>query len=163
MAERFTLRRMTAYTSYTTPTGYQVAPAAGVVVSDRLDERSYALYRTQGYGRAEVAHYFAGGQARSFTRYRGERPIAGCFTYQNYGQVHEIAGVYTVPEARRQGHGRAVVSSALKNLSSRKLVPRYQVREDNAASVHLAETMGLKPFVTTTHWLYEPTASPRSE
>ncbi len=156
VAERFMLRRVTAYISYTTPAGYHVAPADGVVVSDQVDERCYELYQAQGYGQDEVAHYFAGGRARSFTRFQGDRPIAGCFTYQNYGEVHEIASVYTVPDERRQGHGRAVVSSALNSLISRHLATRYQVREDNYPSLRLAEAMDLKPFVTTTHWVYEP-------
>ena len=151
-AEQFKLRRVTAYISYTTPAGYQGPAAGGVVVSDRLDGRCYELYRVQGYDRAEVEHYFAGGRALSFTRYQGERPIAGCFTYQNYGQVHEIASVYTVPGERRPGHGRAVVRSAQASLISRQLVPRYQVREDNEPSIRLAEAMGLEPFVTTVHW-----------
>lgn len=157
VAERFKLKRMIAYISYTTPAGYQVAPAEGVVVRDQVDERCYEFYQRQGYGRDEVAFYFAGGQARSFTRYQADRPIAGCFTYQNYAEVHEIASVYTVPDERRQGHGRAVVGSALNSLLTRHLVPRYQVREDNQPSLCLAEAMGLKPFVTTEHWLYEST------
>jgi hypothetical protein len=160
VAERFKLRWVTAYISYTTPPGYQATPVEdGVVVSDQVDEGCYELYAAQGYGRDEVAHYFAGGQARSLTRYQGDRPIAGCFTYQNYGEVHEIASVYTVPAERRKGHGRAVVSSALNNLISRQLVPRYQVREDNYPSLRLAEAMGLKQFATIEHWLYEPALS----
>lgn len=155
-AERFKLTRQTAYISYTAPAGYRAALAEGVVVSGRVDERCYELYQAQGYGRDEVAHHFAAGLARSFTRYQGQRPIAGCFTYQNYAEVHEIASVYTVPEERRQGHGRAVVSSALDNLISRGLAPRYQVREDNLPSLRLAEALGLKPFVTIEHWLYCP-------
>ena len=159
MAKRFQLRRVTAYISYTTPPGYQGRPVDGVVISDQFDEKCAALYQTQGYEWAEVAHYFASSQARSFTRYQGERAIAGCFTYQNYGEVHEIASVYTIPDERRQGHGRTVVSSVLNNLISRHLVPRYQVRADNYPSIGLAEGMGLKPFVSTTHWLYEPPLS----
>ena len=80
-------------------------------------------------------------------------PVAACFAYPNYGNVCEIAGVYTIPSERRNGYARQLVETALHALAHRPYIPRYQVQEDNHASIGLAESIGLRRFVTMEHWL----------
>jgi predicted GNAT family acetyltransferase len=64
-----------------------------------------------------------------------------------------VGGVVTAPEHRRKGHGARSVRTALATLGKRGLKPRYQVEEHNAASIALARSVGLAPFVTITHYL----------
>jgi hypothetical protein len=45
------------------------------------------------------------------------------------------------------------VETALSALSDARRVPRYQVLEDNVASIQLAESIGLERFVTVEHWV----------
>ena len=65
----------------------------------------------------------------------------------------QVGGVVTSAEYRRKGLGARVVRTALAELNERGLKPRYQVEERNAASVALARSVGLAPFVTITHYL----------
>jgi hypothetical protein len=44
------------------------------------------------------------------------------------------------------------VRTALAELGKRGLAPRYQVEEHNTASIALARSVGLAPFVTITHY-----------
>jgi hypothetical protein len=46
-----------------------------------------------------------------------------------------------------------VVRTALAELGKRGLKPHYQVEENNAASIALARSVGLAPFLTMTHYL----------
>jgi predicted GNAT family acetyltransferase len=86
-----------------------------------------------------------------------------CLVHENWGPVWEVGGVVTAPAHRRKGLGTRVVRTALAQLSERGLKPRYQVEEHNAASIALARSVGLAPFVTITHYLTgDVTAAPRS-
>lgn len=154
VAQRFALRRVTGFSSYTSQPGQHWPTPAGVVVSETLDERCLELFVARGHDPDEVRGRFQAGVAVSFAIIEAGSPIAVCYCYQNYGPVWEIAGVYTASEARRAGHGRRVVAAALYILASRGLTPRYHVREDNLPSIRLAESLGLRPFVTIEHFLH---------
>jgi RimJ/RimL family protein N-acetyltransferase len=153
VAEQFALRRAMAFISYTTPAGRHFATSGIVRVSEDIDEQCFALYAAQGHSREDMASYFTAGTALAFTIYRDTRPIAACFAYPNFGSVYEIAGVYTIPSARQKGYAQLLVESALHTLALRQSIPRYQVHEDNIASIQLAEKIGLRRFVTMEHWL----------
>jgi hypothetical protein len=51
---------------------------------------------------------------------------------------------------------RKVVETALHQLGVAGLWARYQVQEDNRASVRLAESIGLRHVVTYEHWRHDP-------
>jgi GNAT superfamily N-acetyltransferase len=153
VAQLFGLRRATAFVSYTAPAGQHFAPSSIVHIAEHVDEACLALYAAQGHAREDMSSYFATGSALTFTIYQAATPIATCFTYPNFGNVHEIAGVYTIPSERRKGYARLLVESALHTLARRQYIPRYQVHEDNHASIRLAEAIGLRRFVTMEHWL----------
>jgi RimJ/RimL family protein N-acetyltransferase len=155
VAQLFALRRATAFVSYTTSLNQHFALSSIVRISKQVDQSCFALYAAQGHSREDMSSYFATGSALAFTIYQAATPIATCFIYQNFGDVYEIAGVYTIPSKRRQGYARLLVESALHTLALRQSIPRYQVHEDNQASIQLAEAIGLRRFVTMVHWLAE--------
>ncbi|MEZ4706979.1 MAG: GNAT family N-acetyltransferase [Caldilineaceae bacterium] len=154
LAEQWPMQRVTAFVSYTAGAMDHFAPDADVVTATAVDERLLPHFAAQGHDRAEIAHYFADGQARSFTLYQHSEPVAACFTYQNFELIHEIGGVFTLPTERRKGYARRVVQSAVHALLQRGCRPRYQVHEANRPSIALAEQIGLKLFVTVEHWRY---------
>ena len=61
----------------------------------------------------------------------------------------------TAPSQRRKGFAARVVRTALAELAARGLAPRYQVEEHNKASIHLANSIGLVPFLTIVHYVHE--------
>lgn len=151
VAETFALQRVTAFLSFTATALDQFAPHPAVVVADQVDEHLYPLFAQQGYSVEELQRYFTDGEARTCARYEAGEAVAACFTYQNFAQIHEIGGVYTLPTQRRQGYAQQAVVTAVHSLLSRGYWPRYQVHEINRPSIALAEQIGLTPFVTVTH------------
>lgn len=151
LAESFTLQRVTAFLSFTSTVLDQFTPHPAVAVANQVDARLYSLFAQQGYSGDELERFFADGQARTFARYEAGEAVAACFTYQNFAQIHEIGGVYTLPTQRRQGYAQQAVVTAVHSLLSRGYWPRYQVHEINRPSIALAEQIGLTPFVTVTH------------
>jgi len=147
----FSVKRMTAFISYTTHKS-KFSPDPEVVVSTELDERLLPCYQANGYTLPELTYFFRQG-ALSFSLYAGD-PLATCLVFKNYGQIWEIGGVYTDPACRRQGLAKRVVSTAINTLLNQGKIPRYQVVETNEASLRLAENLGLERFVTTEHYLY---------
>jgi ribosomal protein S18 acetylase RimI-like enzyme len=113
-----------------------------------------ALVAAGGYGRSELAEAFQQG-ARSFAIRRQGRAISACFVYPNFETIWEIAGVFSQPEHRGQGHARRVVTAALRHLAAANLQARYQVTADNAASLRLASSLGLREFLRVTHVVVE--------
>lgn len=152
----FGLERATAYVSYTAPAGRRYPAALDVAVSGNPSDACRDLYAAMGHSREELNLRFAQGQARSFTVYENKKPLASCFTFPNYGRIHEIAGVYSDAGHRRRGLARKVVETALHHLGDTGLWARYQVQEDNRASVRLAESIGLRHVVTYEHWRHDP-------
>jgi len=155
-----TARKTTEYRSFTSPG----AEARGVVPpvsihSPVLIDAVSGLIQRNGYQPEELTRYFANG-AEWFGMKQGNEIASVCFVYQNYGRVWEVAGVYTVPEARRKGLGKQVVAAALDWLESGRLIPRYQVKWDNAASIELAKSCGLVQFLSVNHYVIEA-ARPR--
>jgi len=55
---------------------------------------------------------------------------------------------------RRQGLEAGGVRTALAALAVRKLAPRCQVEEDNAAAIALAGSVGFAPFLAITHYVH---------
>jgi hypothetical protein len=60
----------------------------------------------------------------------------------------------TAPLHRRRGFATRVVYGALAKLSVRALIPRYQVEEHDTASIGLAGSVGLAPFLTIVHYAH---------
>lgn len=156
LAEALPLQRVTAFLSYTANDRQRFGAHPDVMVADQVEDRLYPLFANQGHDAAELNRYFAGGQARTFTLYQADEPVAACFTYQNFENIHEIGGVVTLPAERRKGYAQQVVATAVHSLLTRGCLPRYQVHEINHPSIALAEHIGLTRFVTVEHWRYVP-------
>lgn len=153
LARHFSLTRVRAFISYTTHQQAMLPNHAGVQMGTTVDERLYGHYAEHGHTAAEIAGYFADHEARAFTLYREQQPLAACFTYTNFADIHEVGGVLTIPTERRRGYAKLVVEKALFMLQQRGYIPRYQVNATNVASIQLAHSIGLIPFVTVEHWL----------
>ncbi len=163
LRKQLPLERVTAFHSYTAPTSQlyphsPYTPHPNVVESTTPDERLYPFFAAQGHERQDVEEYFAK-EGHAFTRYENDRPVAACFTYQNFESVHEIGGVVTMPTERRKGYAKQVVETAVASLQRRGCIPRYQVHEINVPSIRLAEAIGLQRFVVIEHWRYLPPVS----
>lgn len=153
VARHFSLTHVRTFISYTTPPHAVLPQHTDVQMGTVVDERLYDLYAEYGHSAAEIAGYFADHEARAFTLYREEQPLAASFTYTNFADVHEVGGVLTIPTERRKGYAKLVVEQALFMLQQRGYSPRYQVNATNRASIQLAQSIGLIPFVTVEHWL----------
>jgi GNAT superfamily N-acetyltransferase len=154
--ERFNLERVGAFHSYTSVPGATYQAGEDVVVSPRLDTRLLPLYSYNGYDPVFVQSHFAARRAFSCTIYDLAEPVSTCLVYQNYDTIWEIGAVYTQPGYRARGLASQVVVAALDQLLVDHCIPRYQIFEQNVASQGLAEAIGLRRFLTVTHFFYQP-------
>lgn len=123
-----------------------------IVEGETLDAAARALFAQTIYEEAELEKYFASG-ARWFGLRVGERLVSGCFVFENFGPVWEVAGVFTEASWRRQGLAGQVVGAAIGHLVQRGLRPRYQVETSNVSSVELARSLGLVEFIVVEHFV----------
>ncbi|MEY4531449.1 MAG: hypothetical protein RLZZ156_2170 [Deinococcota bacterium] len=75
-----------------------------------------------------------------------------CFAFANHQNIWEVGGVFTSSEYQRQGLAARVVKTCIAELQRRNLRTRYQVHEENLASIGLAKHLGLEQVCTITHW-----------
>jgi ribosomal protein S18 acetylase RimI-like enzyme len=148
---KFSATRRTAFVSFTSHG--VVEPDAEVGVLTTPGDAAFRMFETQGHERSWVEPMLESGRAFACVLERGGDTASVCLVYENWGLVWEVGGVVTAPAHRRKGCGARVVRTALAELGKRGLKPRYQVEENNAASVALARSVGLAPFLTITHYL----------
>ncbi|KFG66585.1 GNAT family N-acetyltransferase [Microvirga sp. BSC39] len=153
VAEEFPLKRQTAYHSYTASAFAAAAPGADVefALSDSLSR----MFAAQDHDPEWLGCLIDSGRAFVSAVKEDGQALSACFAFQIDGAIWEIGGVYTVPARRGEGLGSRAVRTALAELARRACVPRYHVAEDNAASIKLAETLGMTRFLTLTHYLSE--------
>lgn len=153
------VERVNAFVSYAAPEGRRWSAPGDVTISGTPGEACLDIYAGLGHSRDELRPLFASGAALSFSIFEDDALRCSCFTYPNYGPIHEIGGLYTDPAHRRRGLAHRVVEAALAHLGGAGLTARYQLQENNRASARLAEAVGLTPAVTYEHWRYEPAAT----
>jgi GNAT superfamily N-acetyltransferase len=148
----FPVDRCTAFVSFTSagPT----ATDSGVRVTSAPGDAAFRLFAEQGHDRAWLEPLVHKGKAFACVLERDGEVVSACFAFENHGPVWEVGGVVTAAAHRRGGLGARVVRTALAELARRGLVPRYQVEETNTASIALARSVGLAPFVTITHYAH---------
>jgi ribosomal protein S18 acetylase RimI-like enzyme len=144
---KFPVVRRTAFVSFTAAGA--VEPDAEIRVTTTPGDAAFRMFETQGHERPWVEAMLESGRAFAC----GLDAASVCLVYENWGPVWEVGGVVTAPAHRRNGLGARVVRTALAHLSERGLKPRYQVEEHNTASIALARSVGLVPFVTITHYV----------
>jgi len=150
---RYPLLRKTSFLSFTSPE--RRPDHGGALVANSATNAMYALYRTQEHERAWLSPLLADGRAFTCLIDSGDDPLSVCFAFESHGNVWEIGGVVTRPDRRGRGLGSRVVGAALDELGRRGLLARYQVHEDNIASIRLAEALGMRPLLRLTHYLHE--------
>jgi len=145
----FPLERRTGFVSFTSSGATE--SDAGVCVTLAPGDAAFRLFAEQDHDRAWLEPLLHGGKAFACVLERGGEALSACFAFENYGLVWEAGGVVTASAHRREGLGGRVVRTALAELARRELAPRYQAEEHNTASIALARSVGLAPFVTITH------------
>lgn len=151
------LRRTTAVLSFTG--GPDFAHDGAVRVTTMPPEAAFVYFESQKHGRDWLEPLLRSNRAFVCVTGPDEQPHAVCFAFENYRKVWEIGGLYTPPESRGRGYAARVVRTALAELGTRGLSPRYQVHDDNIPSIRLAESIGLTRFLEITHFLYTPGAA----
>ena len=129
-------------------------PTREIVSSTKLEPAVAVLFAANGYVESELSRHFADG-ARWFGVSEDGKIVSACMVFRNFDTVWEIGGIFTLPERRRQGLARRVVAAALAHLHQAHLLPRYQVRADNIASIELAKAAGLQEFLRMEHYLVD--------
>ncbi len=151
------LQRTTAVLSFTGGTGFARDDSVRIVTAP--SEAVFAYFGSQKHGRDWLEPLLRSNRAFVCVTGPDEQPYAVCFAFENYRTVWEIGGLYTPPESRGRGYAARIVRTALAELAARGLLPRYQVHDDNIASIRLAESIGLTRFLEITHFLYTPGAA----
>jgi GNAT superfamily N-acetyltransferase len=161
VAAAFPVERTLAILSFAARASF--APDAQVRVTRDPDAGLYALFESQHHSRTWLEPQIRSGRAFICALDHDGRPHAVCFAFENYGTIWEVGGVFTLPACRGQGLAARVVRTALAELQALALVPRYQVQDDNVASIRLAESVGLERFLTITHFLHVPAIDGRKD
>jgi hypothetical protein len=146
----FSITRRTAFVSFTS-TGAAEADA-GVCITPAPEDAAFRLFAEQGHDRAWLEPLLGAGKAFACVLEWDDDVRSACFAFETCGPVWEVGGVVTAVAHRRGGLGARVVRAALAELGRLGLMPRYQVEEHNAASIALARSVGLAPFLTITHY-----------
>jgi GNAT superfamily N-acetyltransferase len=149
---RFPVIRRTAFVSFTSAGASAPDPQVRIVSVPADD--AFELFRTQGHEREWLQPLLGNGKAFACVLERDGHTDSACVAFENYGPVWEVGGVVTAPAHRRKGLGVRVVRTALSELTRRSLAPRYQVEEGNTASIRLAQSVGLEPFLTIVHYAH---------
>ncbi|MEF3302834.1 GNAT family N-acetyltransferase [Paenibacillus sp. GYB003] len=157
LAGLYRLERTRAYVSYTAAAGdrYVHASDARVVAGDKPDDDLMPFWMKNGYEREEIERYFRAGAA-SFTIREDGRPVSTCLAFPNYKSIWEIGAVHTAETHRGRGLAKRVVGASVGHVLAKGLTPRYQTLETNEASIRLARSVGLVPFVMLEHYWAEP-------
>lgn len=143
VAAQFALTRLRAFVSFTDSQIYLPDVPINTAPSAAALERYAAL----GHDPDWLLGLIASQQA-----FCCELAQSVCFAFANHQHIWEVGGVYTDIEARGQGLAARVVRSSIAELQQCGLRTRYQVHEDNAASIALAKYIGLEQVCVITHW-----------
>ncbi len=153
VAEEFYLQRTTSFLSFTghdlvrTSEPDQLAPVTGDLLPD-----VWSLFEARGYARDWLMPLLKTGCAFVVEARHEGGAVSVCFAFQNSGDLWEVGGLSTRPDARRRGHAARVVRAAFAELERRGLQGRYVVEETNLASLQLARSIGLQHKLTLTHF-----------
>lgn len=137
-----TLQKVRSVFSYSTADVQSFTPDETCIVCDSLDERLLPLWAANDYSPAELRKCFQEG-AFSVSLFEGEVPLSTCLVFPNGERIWEIGAVHTTAHVRRSGLAHRVVRTALHHTLRQGYIPRYQVMEENLASIRLAESLGL--------------------
>ena len=152
LEDRFHIQKTNTFISYSCSILDTLSRNNTVPRNTQITPQAISLIIKNNYSEAEVRKYFENGAAWfGFIEHNEIKSI--CFVYQNYNNIWEIAGLHTLEPYRHKGYARIVVSSAIKYLLERNLMPRYNVNDNNSNSIKLALSLKMKPFLKIDHYL----------
>ena len=152
VAEHFTLSRTTSFLSFTAGEPADFSADEKVSITNSASDAMLDLFESQGHSRQWLCPLLSSGHAFTCVLEEDQEPRSVCLAFQNHRQIWEVGGVVTPAQHRGQGLASRVVRSSLAELQRRRLVPRYQVNEDNLPSIRLATSVGLRQFLQLTHF-----------
>jgi RimJ/RimL family protein N-acetyltransferase len=150
VARVFAVQRVTSFLSFTDTRPFTADPE--VQISQHASAQMLEGYAMRGYTQDWLEPLLHSDHAFCCTL-KNDPLWSVCLAFENFGRVWEIGGVYTPPAARGQGLAKRVVHSAVAELQKRNLQARYQVEEDNLASIAVAKGLQLELFLTITHYI----------
>jgi RimJ/RimL family protein N-acetyltransferase len=149
--KRFEVKRLTSFLSFTDTKPYSSDDT--VQISTKPSQEFFDWIATEGHTRDWLEPMLDDEQAFCCEFFDGSQKLESvCFAFENYGQLWEIGGVYTPPDSRGRGLASRTVCAALAELQERGKRSRYQVHEQNSASIRVAIRAQLELFLTITHW-----------
>lgn len=151
LEKKFRLEKTRSFYSYTCQGPISLSRTDEIIEENTLNDRLLPLWTLNGYKIQEIQRMFELG-ARSYSLYANGIVVSTCLTFCNYGPVWEIGAVHTIDEYRGKGLAKAVVAAAVDRLLKDNMVPRYQVTDQNMASIRVAESLGLRRAVTLDHY-----------
>jgi RimJ/RimL family protein N-acetyltransferase len=149
VAESFVLERRNAFLSFT---GAGTSESDAQIATD-IEAAPYDIFAEQHHDREWLAALLASGRAFTSTVRENGATVAACFAFELDEAIWEVGGVYCLPAHRGRGLARQAVQAALSELARRGLVSRYQVGEANVPSIRLAQSLGMRQFLTLTHYM----------
>jgi hypothetical protein len=152
VAAHFPITRATSFLSFTTDESAGSVTDAGVPITNSASDAVLDLFESQGHPREWLRPLLSSGRAFACVLEQDGEPRSVCFAFENHRRIWEVGGVVTPAQHRGRGFASRVVRSALAEMQRRSLVPRYQVNEDNRASIRLAASVGLRQFLQVTHF-----------
>ena len=156
VAARFPVEASARFLSYTSKQRF--IRDQRVRMTTELDDIVLSVFEDSGYVRTWLGPLLAAG--RAFICVVDVDGALGsiCLAFESYGRIWEIGGVYTLESLRGRGLAQTAVRTALARLGELGFTPRYDVNAENAASVALAQRLGLDRFMTLTHHLRRPSS-----
>lgn len=149
--KRFDVSHERAFLNFTAVPTTQSNPDPEVTITTQLNEELIAALGKNGHTSTELARFFAdGGKALAIKN--GNRIKSVGMVYRNFDHIWEVAALYTEPAARGKGCAGKVVKTALHILQEQDHTPRFVVDAENFPSIKLAQSVGLKHFLTVTHY-----------
>lgn len=151
VAQHFTLDRQRAILSYTIH-----GPVSGndrITINKSSKRAPFELFEAQKHSRDWLSSLLDNGRAFTCTFEENDIALSACFAFQIDGDLWEVGGVYTHPQARRRKLAQSVVSAAVAELKRSNRFVRYQVEDTNTPSIRLAESLGMTHYFTLSHYL----------
>jgi RimJ/RimL family protein N-acetyltransferase len=147
----FDVKRVTSFLSFTDTRQNSSDEAAQI--STKPSEEFFEFIANEGHTRVWLEQMLDAGLAFCCELFDSAQKLESvCFAFENYGSLWEIGGVFTPPAFRGRGLASKTVCAAIAELQKRGKRSRYQVHEENSASIRVAKRANLELFLTITHW-----------
>ena len=149
--KQFRVRKIRSFLSYT-----DTKPSVcdnDVLISSKASVQMLEWIATEGHARDWLEPLLADNLAFCCELYNRHQQLESvCFAFENHNTIWEIGGVFTPQASRGQGLATRTVRAAVAELQKRDKRSRFQVQENNLASIRVAQNADLELFLTITHW-----------